>query len=246
MITIQVSAPTSLWRADPHPTALNTLASVAYMREGTEAPMKYFTTQMEEIRGYQSHNPYTKQWRILQPLNVLNMTDVATRNELFNSAPPDVQASIDIAFPIHANGNVYRYSEEHTAIHDDIVLSYICGLSADIEGYLTSRQETGNGIMSFHSEVGVCRPALGKLVLENQTRTGAPPVANKRRSFAPPSPDIRPPRPPLGFDSEPEEGGPPVLKRSRGFLDFGSGRRRRRTNRRRKNMKRRRTSKNKK
>ena len=232
----RLASPSFLWRADKESTAPNTLASVAYHG----AQIKFFTTKKEEIREYATKSPYEKQWQILEPLNLLDIMNVPTRDELFNNAPSEIQNSIDIAFPKDEDGNVFRYSEAETASHDYKVLNYICTLPSGVDGYFMARQAGRNNgarqIIPFHSEVGLCRPALSKLILKSQEINNPPDIVRQRPSAS----DYKRTRSPDRRFEEDEDEGPPLMKRK--MLDFGSSRKsrrrpRRKTNKRRKTLK---------
>lgn len=222
-----LASPSVLWRADKDHTAPNTLASVAYIG----AEIKFFATKKEEIRDYATKSPYEKQWRILQPLNLLDIMDVSTRDELFNNAPIEIQKSIDIAFPKDKDGKVFRYSEAETASHDYKVLNYICRLPTAVDGYFMDRQQPRNNgshiIIPFHSEVGLCRSALSKLILQSQEMNNPPALVRQR---PPPSEDHKKQRSPARTSKDEENDGPPLVKRR--MLNFdGSGKSRRRLTR---------------
>jgi len=167
------NTPSELWRADKFPTSAGTIASVAY----SGAPMKYFATTKDEIATYANKNPYQKQWRVTNPLNLLDILDTSTRDGLYNGADVRVQRSMDIAFPLDESGTPYRYSEEDTASDDDRVLQYICSLGYD--GYYTAKQIARPGVLKFHSEVGVCGSALATLRLETQVSETAPALPDR-------------------------------------------------------------------
>jgi len=165
--------PTELWRADKFPTASGTTASVAY----SGAPMKYFATMKDEIVPYANKNPHQKQWKITGSLRLLDILDPATHDLLYEGADVRVQRSMDTAFPKDESGTPFRHSEEDTATDDDRVLMYICQQGYD--GYYTAKQVARQGVMGFHSEVGLCGDALKNLTMVGTVKDTAPAIQDR-------------------------------------------------------------------
>ena len=171
-----------LWRADDFHTEPGTKGDVAYRG----AKIKYFATTEDEIQSYLKRGPIKKKWEVTDSLNLLDILDPTKREELYVGAPPDVKASLDIAFPKDTSGKPYRVSNPETTNHDYVVLSYIC--EKGYEGYYMAKQVNP----WFHSEVGLCGNALSKLTLA-ETERGAPNRLEKRRRPAdsPPGSPVR-------------------------------------------------------
>jgi hypothetical protein len=152
------------------PESLNIRASVNY----AGAPMKYFTLSKNETRAYTKYDkPFVKTWNPVSDLVLLDILDLKTRRALGEIIGEE---SLAIAFPIKGN-NVSRISTEETMMHDNIVLGAICTLNI-ADGYYMER--LGNNMdFVFHSEVGLCPTAFGKLKL----------VAAKRNTSAPAGPN---------------------------------------------------------
>jgi hypothetical protein len=165
--------PTELWRADKYATAAGTTADVAY----SGAPMKYFATMKDEIGTYANKNPHQKQWKVTGPLRLLDILDPETRDGLYEGADVRVQRSMDIAFPKDESGTPFRHSEEDTAVDDDRVLEYVCGQGYD--GYYTAKQVARQGVMGFHSEVGLCGDALKNLTMLGTVKDTAPAIPDR-------------------------------------------------------------------
>jgi hypothetical protein len=179
-----VSFSQPLFRGDKEPSRKGSLASNVYRT----APIKYFTLNGEEVkRAYTKYGmPYLKEWHPVESLNLIDILDIRTRRELAKLIGSE---SLDIAFPVNGN-KVSRVSEEHTKIHDDIVLKAICSLNPKIDGYymknLTKKNVNnyGNEINKyvFHSEVGLCPRAFSKLQLFSSILANAPRVERTRNN----------------------------------------------------------------
>ena len=142
--------------------------------------IKYFTTDKDEVEPYVSHGlPFVKTWKSREPLVLLDIFKKGTREAL--KALIGARA-LNVAFPLNKKGNVYRVSEEGTKHLDDEVLNSICRLGI-VDGYYMPRQEQRNGVGTFHSEIGLCRGAFGKIVLVNSERsiTAPPPPPERKR-----------------------------------------------------------------
>jgi hypothetical protein len=153
-----------LFRADTtNPSAINGAAHY-----GSDA-LHFFTTKKEEVAPYtRIGKTYTKTWATKPgtPLALLDIMDLKTRLFLENYIS---KANLDKAFPIR-NGKVYRKSEKHTAKIDGQIVFDICNLKDELgaDGYYMVRQEEGNGFLAFHSEIGLCNHAFGKLILKGE------------------------------------------------------------------------------
>jgi len=169
-----------LYRADCETFSEGLSASQDYRG----APMKYFTLEKQETYAYSRRGyPFIKTWRTERQLILIDIFDVPTRNalkELIGSG------AINTAFPLHEKGFVYRVSEENTKNKDDDVLRSICEQGV-FDGYYMRRQlSRGNGLVSsFHSEVGLCPGAFGKLVLEQVEKDREAPPCIKKKVGAP-------------------------------------------------------------
>ena len=111
-------------------------------------------------------------------LVLLDILDLKTRRALGQIIGEE---SLAIAFPIKGD-KVSRISTEETMMHDDIVLGAICTLNI-ADGYYMER--LGNNMdFVFHSEVGLCPTAFGKLKLVAAKRNiSAPaPLNNTKRA----------------------------------------------------------------
>ena len=153
-----------LFRADTtNPSAINGAAHY-----GSDA-LHFFTTKKEEVAPYtRIGKTYTKSW-VMKPgtsLALLDIMDLKTRLFLENYIS---KANLDKAFPIR-NGKVYRKSEKETAKIDGQIVFDICMLKDELgaDGYYMARQEGGNGFLAFHSEIGLCKHAFGKLILKEK------------------------------------------------------------------------------
>jgi hypothetical protein len=160
-----------LWRAD------KTAA-----RNYTGAPIKYFALTEANANIYlnSAHREFMKQWRVKEgeSLKLINILDRGTRNSLGAAMP---KPHFNIAFPIK-NNTVSRVSTENTKASDDAVLLALCELGG-YDGYIMEPIKN-----VFHSEVGLCAPALKKLELYSSKRKRAP---NLTRSRGPPGNNTR-------------------------------------------------------
>jgi hypothetical protein len=167
-----------LYRADCERFSVGLLASQNYR----QAPMKYFTLEKDETYSYSRRGfPFIKTWQTIRPLILIDIFDVPTRNALKELIGA---SAIDIAFPIHSEGFVYRVSEENTKNKDDDVLRGICEQGV-FDGYYMERQQSReNGHVSgFHSEVGLCPHAFNKLQLsEIEKDPNAPPCVKRNQN----------------------------------------------------------------
>ena len=148
-----------LFRADPvEGVARN--GATHYARDA----LHFFTTQKSEVAPYtRKGKTYTKTWATTEPLILLDIMDLKTRLFLETHIS---KANLDASFPIR-NGKVYRNSETETAKIDGQIVFDICMLKDKLgaDGYFMERQEAGNGFPTFHSEIGLCNHAFGKLTL---------------------------------------------------------------------------------
>jgi hypothetical protein len=155
----------------------NILASVNY----TNAPVKYFTLNKEEVSAYTKNGKtYIKNWNVIEKLNLIDILDLTTRRTLQNRFmnDNDFQVALSKAFPI-MNNEVRRISSSVT--QDNKVLNKICEMGYD--GYYMEAQDslTSKNEKSFHSEVGLCNEAFKKLKLANkpEKREAAPRINKK-------------------------------------------------------------------
>jgi hypothetical protein len=172
-----VSYSGDLWRADRQTRGVGSLASNNYA--GTE--IKYFTTAHHEVASYSSRGmPHVKLWRPQRALVLIDMMDPATREAVrAMMADPAEARALNTAFPVAANGSIYRVSGEDTAGEDDRFLEALCRTLTFADGYYMPAQVPREvGVGSFHSEVGLCRRALRELVLFASRREGPPPAPN--------------------------------------------------------------------
>jgi len=179
--------PTELWRADDFPSAVGTTGDMAYRG----ADIKYFATTKSEIKSYLERGPFQKKWTVRGELKLLDILDPATRDGIYKNAPTDVQGSMDRSFPINTNGTPYRVSKAEETAHDYAVLRYIC--SKGYDGYYMALQDK-EGFPWFHSEVGLCGPALSKLTMAEGERGAPDRVEGKRKRNFDMSPPGSPPR----------------------------------------------------
>lgn len=169
---------TLLWRADNFRSDLGMKASIVYPRPYN----KYFTLSQEETKAYVSRNKFQKGWKLTRDLQLLDLKDPLTREYLVSIADDATRKSLDIAFPIAANGKVSRASEEETATDDDRVLAFICKnrvLGAD--GFYSAKQSKSVNAMAFHSEVGLCNEALDDLILLEQEKVAVANAISRKR-----------------------------------------------------------------
>ena len=153
-----------LWRAD------KTAA-----RNYSGAPIKYFalTEKNADIYLNSAHREFMKQWKVKdgESLKLINILDRETRNSLGTALP---NPHFNIAFPIR-NGKVSRVSTENTKASDDAALLALCELG----GYDGYSMEPIKDV--FHSEVGLCAPALEKLEMHSSGRKRAPNLTRSKR-----------------------------------------------------------------
>jgi hypothetical protein len=145
----------------------------------------FFTTVEHEVEPYRKvGTKYTKTWMTNQPLVLLDIMDLNTRNWLLRAINAK---NLNTAFPVVKN-KVYRFSNNQTDMIDRAVLGKICNLTAPngrrIDGYYMARQDIvppnsnytasfNRRLSKFHSEVGLCRHAFHKLTLEHIKTTKA-------------------------------------------------------------------------
>lgn len=166
-------------------------------------PMNYthqfFTLTNAETSSYRQKGVrHTKTWEVNQatPLLLLDMLDFNTRQWLLSELKNNKsRRALHIAFPVR-NHTVYRRSNTTTVDDDRNILNIMCGLALpdgrQIDGYYMVRQEnlpahiiqnefTNVPISTFHSEIGLCRRAFGKIILTKITRTFVPHMNVTRR-----------------------------------------------------------------
>ncbi len=134
----------------------NNLASVNYKN----APTKYFTLKRSNVNAYtKKGTTYTKNWRAIKTLKLIDILDLNTRKALEEKFKNDTEflGAIREAFPI--DGNIVRRISSSSE-EDNQVLNKICGLGYD--GYYMDVEGRRIG---FHSEVGLCNKAFNKLRL---------------------------------------------------------------------------------
>jgi hypothetical protein len=154
---------------------------------------KYFTKTNKEAKIY--HRPHLTEWMSSEPLRLVDMFDVETRQSLDHLINP---RDLNISFPMKRNNNkpptIYRYSETDDASHDNAVLDQLCGLGNGIDGYYMEEQvlppgsvRTKHPILNketirskFHSEIGICKGSLHKLRLEHSANRLAPPPMQRK------------------------------------------------------------------
>jgi hypothetical protein len=163
---IEYSGP--LFRAEKYKGVNNTTANRHYNQS---VPYHFFTTVKAEVEPYRKFGTtYTKTWQPNEPLLLLDIMDISTRRLLENTINTN---QLNVAFPI-INNKVYRVSEEDSDHIDRAVLKAMCSLQHNgrpIDGYFMKKQEAfPPRISSFHSEIGLCRRAFGKLMLEASER----------------------------------------------------------------------------
>lgn len=168
----------ALYRADTTTFTVGSLGSQNYAR----APMKYFTLAKYETDSYSRRGmPFVKTWEPTEELVLIDILHPATRKALKELIGA---GNINIAFPEHPNGSIYRVSEENTVASDDAVLSAICNLGVFDGYYMKTQKSRNNGLVgAFHSEVGLCPRGLRKIRLEKVDKVAAAPrvVTHRRR-----------------------------------------------------------------
>jgi hypothetical protein len=144
----------------------NNLASDNYRN----APMKYFTLKRSNVNAYtKKGTTYTKNWRVIRTLKLVDILDLNTRKALEEKFKNDTEFvyAITEAFPI--DGNIVRRISSSSE-EDNQVLIKICELGYD--GYYMDVEGKHIG---FHSEVGLCNKAFNKLkLLTNSERKYVP------------------------------------------------------------------------
>ena len=144
----------------------NNLASVNYKN----APTKYFTLKRSNVNAYtKKGTTYTKNWRVIRTLKLVDILDLNTRKALEEKFKNDeiYVDAITEAFPI--DGNIVRRISSSSE-EDNQVLNKICELGYD--GYYMNVEGRRIG---FHSEVGLCNKAFNKLkLLTNSERKYVP------------------------------------------------------------------------
>ncbi len=136
------------------------------------APHKFFALDLADLDSYKRNLGTTLEfaWQTTEPLNLIDMRDLAVRNTLFTNEQN--RRSLGIAFPIrNRNGSVGRYSDAATVNDDNRVISSICNLYSahGVDGYIIRGSRTNIG---FHEEVAVCSAALRKLRFMEVTKFG--------------------------------------------------------------------------
>lgn len=150
---------------------------------------KYFTRTLNETRPYQGKKPFVKTWAVREgeTLTLVDILDPATRQALVAllggfTAPilgKGFTNALNHSFPLR-NGRVQRISEANRVGNDDTVIHSICTVGG-LDGYYMERQE-GEGVQPFHSEIAVCKAALGKLVLVASERGNVPVVSRRNQT----------------------------------------------------------------
>ncbi len=128
---------------------------------------KYFALTVDDTRPYQKrmgNQKYVYTWVSTEPLRLVNMFDLETRNRFHAEANLIVKNAYDTAFPVR-EGKVFRYSDGDTVPMDNLCLADIC--SKGYDGYIISEQR------GFHPEVGICRESLRKLRLQVEPVKGS-------------------------------------------------------------------------
>ncbi len=121
---------------------------------------KYFALTVDDTRSYQKkigNQKYVYTWVSTEPLRLVNMFNLETRNQFHAEGNQAVKYAYDTAFPVIDN-KVYRHSDKDTINQDNICLADIC--SKGYDGYIISEQR------GLHPEVGICRESLRKLRLQ--------------------------------------------------------------------------------
>lgn len=149
----------------------------------SEIPFHFFTTNVSEVEPYTAKGTtYTKTWKVIRPLILIDILDLGTRLQLENFIS---KKNLDIAFPI-IDGKVYRVSEADTAKIDGQIVNDICGIPGrTFDGYYMKKQseDLPSGILKFHSEITLCKNAFDKLELITSIMKKEPPKGpNQSRS----------------------------------------------------------------
>ena len=153
-----------LFRAEQFKGMNNTSANQHYNQT---IPYHFFTTVKSEVEPYRKYGTtYTKTWQADEPLLLLDIMDLSTRQLLEQNINKN---KLKTAFPIIGN-NVYRISDEETDHIDRAILKEICSLQHNgrpVDGYYMKKQTAPlpQNISPFHSEIGLCRRAFNKLML---------------------------------------------------------------------------------
>ena len=153
----------------------NTLASNNYKN----APVKYFTLNRKNVEAYTKEGTtHIKNWNVTNELNLVDILDLDTRKALENKFKNDIVfvKAINEAFPIIDN-KVHRISS--SSEEDNNVLNKICELEYD--GYYMNVEGKNIG---FHSEVGLCKKAFGKLKLNKNSQIKIAPQKTRKRTRA--------------------------------------------------------------
>ena len=170
----------ALWRADFNYFREGGLASENY----NGAKYKYFALSESELGSYTRRGMNkVKKWITSRPLQLIKMFDRDTRDIVYNRMDSRGKGAMDIAFPIDAEGNVYRVSEEDTTYADYMFLDLLCQMDI-ADGYIIPAQEPRPGVNSFHSEVGLCFAVFDSLRLENVKTTGIPALTRRKRNMS--------------------------------------------------------------
>lgn len=158
-----------LFRANKTNSRNNTVASTNYRG----ATFKYFTLTKNEVSAYTKYGTtYTKTLEITDDLNLIDILDYKTREELESDfITNNEKKALNTAFPIE-NNTVSRNSINVNT--DNIVLKRLCELGYD--GYYMKT------INAFHSEVGLCSRALSKLKLVKSEKVVMPNKVNKNKT----------------------------------------------------------------
>jgi hypothetical protein len=169
-------------------------ANEYYANRNGQGYHKYFTKSEREAKQYK--RPYLTEWMASEPLRLVDILHIETRNSLEQLLGPE---HLKISFPINTNKNknqvVYRYSQDDDIVHDNAVLDGICNLGHGIDGYYMEEQNIpGNNPIdhpflngetirhNFHSEIGLCKDSLHKLEFKKRIKGLAPPPAKKPKS----------------------------------------------------------------
>jgi hypothetical protein len=157
-----------LFRANKSNARNGTVGSTNYRG----ATFKYFTLTKNEVSAYTKYGTtYTKTWKITDNLNLIDILDYKTRQELESEfITNNEKKALNTAFPIE-NNTVSRNSINVNT--DNIVLKRLCELGYD--GYYMKT------INAFHSEVGLCSSALSKIKLVKSEKVVMPNRVNKTK-----------------------------------------------------------------
>jgi len=187
-----------LFRADEDEgnTPIGSTANAHYPRNYTH---QFFTLTYDETSSYRNKGVrYTKKWEVNEngPLLLLDIMDFNTRSWVLSKINNNNSRRVlHIAFPVR-NNTVYRRSNNTTVGDDRTILNIMCGLTLpdgrQIDGYYMVRQEnlpahiiqnefTNVPISKFHSEIGLCKRAFGKITLRDMKRSYVPFMNRSRK-----------------------------------------------------------------